>query len=181
MRWNLNGSGCFIPTIRYVCLLKCSSCQYTWLRSHKFLPCNGREAWQTTRCFPVNPLLLCSMCMTSLAGKCSLLTTATTEKSLWEGNKKSNMLLSVVKSWGALDVVSVVVTLHQTKRLIVVPDAHWLIPSPPDAVRLPSQAIIGLTSCSLTPALVGLLVRLPKKCAKFQMQGRVRCFVGKNE
>ncbi len=37
---------------------------------------------------------------------------------------------------------------------IVALDAHWLFPSPPDTLHLPSRDIIGLISCSLTLALV---------------------------
>ncbi len=68
--------------------------------------------------------------------------------------KTKHSSLSLTKLWGVLDVASVV-TRYDTLRKMnstVAPDAHWSFPSPPDALRLPGRAIIGLISCCMTSA-----------------------------
>ncbi len=54
---------CRVQTTRYFCLLKCSLCWIRQLKSHKFLPCCGRETWRT-RCSLTNHGLQFMMCMT---------------------------------------------------------------------------------------------------------------------
>ncbi len=74
-----------------------SLCQIRQLKSHKFLPCRGRETWQTTRCSLINHRLQFTTCVKSPARKCSPLTTPT-DKLSREENKKPNML--VFLPWG---------------------------------------------------------------------------------
>ncbi len=60
-------------------------------------------------------------------------------------HKIKHASLSVVRLWGILDVVLVVIhydTLQEMKRLIVALRAHWLFLSPPDALCLPGRADI---------------------------------------
>ncbi len=54
-------------------------------------------------------------------------------------------------NWGDLDAASVIG--HYDTLLIVTPSAHGSFLSPPNALRPPSQAIIGLILCSLTLSL----------------------------
>ncbi len=93
-----------------------------------------------------------TFCVMSQARKRSPLTT-TTDKPSWEVNKKSNMLVFfVVRLWGGVDEVSVVVsydTQREMKRSIVASDAYWSFLRLPGTLRLPDRAIIGLILCSL--------------------------------
>ncbi len=62
-------------------------------------------------------------------------------QAIGEVTKKSNMLVFLL--WGVLDVISVVLhydTLRWMKWSTV---AHWLVPSLPITLRLPSRAVIG--------------------------------------
>ncbi len=63
--------------------------------------------------------------------------------------------LSVRTLWSITDAAPVVIhydTLREINQLLA-PDAHWLFTRPPDALRLPSRAVIRLVSCSLTPEI----------------------------
>ncbi len=85
--FGLNTALCLGQTTRYFCPLKCSVWQVRPLKSHKFLPCLGWETRQTTHCSSISHRLQVTICMTSLARKRSLLTTASADKQSWEVNK----------------------------------------------------------------------------------------------
>ncbi len=94
--------------------------------------CSSQRAWHHTRS-PRKSLPLTTT--TTVGGR----------------QKIKHASLSVVRSQGVLDAASVVVhydTLCEMKRSIVMANAHWWFPSPPDTLRL-----IGLKLCSLTPTL----------------------------
>ncbi len=126
---------CWGQSTRYFCLLKCSVCQIRRLRSHKFLPCHSQETWQTKSCPLISHCLQFMICMMCVIKRSPLITATATDKPLWEANKAS---LSVVRSWGILNVASLCChydTLREMKRSIVVHDAHWLFLSLPDTLR----------------------------------------------
>ncbi len=77
--------------------IKMFVCQIRWLKSNKFLSYCGQETWQTTHCSQINHRLQFTLCVMSPERNGSLLTTATSDKPLWEVKKKSNTL--VFLSW----------------------------------------------------------------------------------
>ncbi len=126
--------------------VKSSLCQIRQLKTHKFLPYCGWQTWQTTHCPLINHHLKFTTCVTSPARKRH----ATDYNYYWQ---------AVVG--GCCEVfrrprcgVACCPLWHTTRdETIVAPDAHWSFPSLPNARPLPSWAIIGLISSSLTSAL----------------------------
>ncbi len=134
--------------------VKCSLCQIRRLKSHKFLPRLGRETWQTTCCSLSSHHLQFITCWMPSERKCSLLTITTTDELLWEVNKRiKHASLSVVRHPRCVVGCHPLWHTMQDKTISCrTPDAHWSFPSPCDALCLPGEAVIGMVSCSLTPA-----------------------------